>query len=141
MQQTFVCTDRFNLDDVDMTILSERASRFWVQHHGPAVGDYIDFADGVTRRISHVWTFGDITVQTSDGGSFYLANGSLSYSGGLYHGWNNVIRPGIPIETLTLTGETREGAVWFFHHDWHTAHNGVYTTMRFAVYTCTLPSN
>ena len=57
------------------------------------------------------------SIQTSDGGSFYLGDGYCAFSGSLYDG--------IPADTLTLTGETREGRVWWFHHDYHTAHNGV----------------
>jgi len=133
MNTTPPVTKRSALDEVDMMLLSKRAGLFWENHKGPDIGDYIDFADGVTRRISHVWTFGNLTVQTSDGGSFYLGDGYCSFSGGLH--------PGIATDTLTLTGNTREGSVWFFHHDFTTAHNGVYTTMPFAVYTCSLPSN
>ena len=133
MEQTCVCTDRSHLDDTDRTILSKRAGLFWAQHNEPAVGDYVDFADGTTRRISHIWTFGNPTIQTSDGGSFYLDTGGYcSFSGGLY--------PGIPIETLTLD-TTRHGAVWFFHHDFTTAGGGIHTTMPFAVYRCSLPAN
>ena len=133
MTQTPAVTGRGTLDDRDREILSTRAFLFWARHFGPSVGDYVDFADGVTRRISHVWTFGDLTVQTSDGGSFYLGEGYCSFSGGLH--------PGVAMDTLALTGAMREGAVWFFHHDYTTAHNGVYTSMPFAVYTCSLPSN
>lgn len=134
MTQTPAATGRGALDDRDRAMLSTRAFLFWARHFGPSVGDYVDFADGVTRRISHCWTFGDPTVQTSDGGSFYLdRSGYCSFSGGLH--------PGVAMDTLTLTGAGREGAVWFFHHDYTTAGGGVHTSMPFAVYTCSLPSN
>jgi hypothetical protein len=48
-------------------------------------------------------------------------------SGSLYSG----VKP----ELLTLTDERRDAGVWFFHHDWHKAHNGVEATMSFRVYT------
>jgi len=41
----------------------------------------------------------------------------LSYSGGL--------EPSIKHDQLELTDEIRLGAVWFFHHDYSTASNGV----------------
>jgi hypothetical protein len=127
--------ERSELDDRDRTILSDRATRFWAQHTGPMVGDYVDFADGVSRRISHVWDFGDADrIQTSDGGSWYLTSiGTCDFSGGLL--------PAIPAATFTLTGEAREGAVWFFHHNYRTAHNGLETTMPFAVYRCAWTSD
>jgi hypothetical protein len=128
---------RTELDDRDRDILSKRAGRFWARHTQietlPRVGDYVDFADGVSRRVSHVWDWGTPSVQTSDGGSFYLGDEGCSFSGGLY--------PGVYTDTLTLTGETREGSVWFFHHNYATAHNGVETTMPFAVYRCSLPAH
>lgn len=96
---------------------------------GPRVGDYVDFSDGVTRRISYVWDDG---VQTSDGGSWYFGLGYCSFSGGLY--------PSIKLGTLSLTKEKREGDVWFFHHDFSQAHNGVYTKVPFRVFKCSEPA-
>lgn len=96
---------------------------------GFGCGDWVDFADGVSRRISHIWPEGP---QTSDGGSFYLGNGYLSFSGSLY---------GIvPNDSLTLTDERRDGNAWFFHHDLHQAHHAVGVTLPFRVYTCSLPA-
>ena len=99
---------------------------------GPRVGDYIDFADGVTRRISHIWSIEPRSIQTSEGGSFYFDNGFCSFSGGLH--------PGIPADTLTLMPAPREGTAWCFHHDYATAHNGGTFTLLFRVYACTLTS-
>jgi len=120
---------RSELDDRDRAILADRAGLFNARC-GPRVGDYVDFADGITRRISHIWDIAPCTVQTSDGGSWYLGKGFCSFSGGLH--------PGIARETLTLTGEVREGSLWFFHHDYHTADNGVETTIPFRVYSTTI---
>jgi len=96
------------------------------------IGDYVDFADGVTRRVSHVFPRewgGDYGVQTSDGGSFYLDEGFVSFSGSLY-------RP-IPHRTLTQTEQQRPGRVWIFHHDWPERDNGVHDEIPFRVYACT----
>lgn len=40
----------------------------------------------------------------------------------------------IAASRLTLTDETRNGSVWFFHNDYHQAHNGVGATLAFRVY-------
>lgn len=96
----------------------------------PQVGDFVDFANGITRRISHLWThWPEPTIQTSDNGSFYLSSDGCSFSGGLY--------PGIPAELFTPTEERRDGSAWLFHHDYATAHNGVAFTIPFRVWRCT----
>lgn len=97
---------------------------------GPRVGDYVVFADGESRRFAYDWD--ESGIQTCKGGSFYLGNGYVSMSGGL--------EPPIPHDTLRRTEETRDGAVWFFHDDWHKAHNAVNVLIPFRVYTCTLTS-
>lgn len=117
-------------DERDAEILAERIAEYDARQ-GPRVGDYVRFADDVTRRISYVWRDEHETVfsvQTSTGGSYYLGKGYVSMSGSLFGG----VKP----DTLTLTDETRDGGVWFFHHDWHTAHNGVDVTVPFRVFTC-----
>ena len=102
--------------------------------NGPQVGDFVEFPHGITRRISHLWDWdqgNDATmqIQTSTGGSYHLLSiGMCSFSGGLY--------PSVPFAACTLTEETREGRVWFFHHDYATAHNGVECTVPFRVYRC-----
>jgi len=114
------------MDERDTAILAERVTAY-DKHTGPRVGDFVRFADGTMRRISHDW--GD-SVQTSSGGLFYLGKGYASFSGSLFHG--------VPPETLTYTGEASEGDAWFFHHDHHTAHNGVDVSMGFRVFVCSL---
>jgi hypothetical protein len=120
-------------DEKDATILADRQALLDAET-SPRVGDFVVFSDGVTRRVSYVWRFGNdpsTDVQTSDlgGGSFYLGNGYVSFSGSLYNS--------VPGSTLTRTDEAREGNVWFFHHDWAEAHNGVHTTAQFRVYHST----
>ena len=112
------------MDERDRAILAERVADLQTIE-GPRVGDFVIFADGVERRISHHW--GD-SVQTSDGGSWYLGDGYCNFSGSLH--------PGVPVDSLTSTGETKPGAVWFFHHDSWRAHNGVQASAPFRVFSC-----
>src|SRR5260370_42660751 len=104
---------------------------------GPRVGDYVIFADDVTRRISYVygedWETDMQGVQTSDGGSWYFGFGYCDFSGGLY-------QP-VKMDTLTLTDEIRLGNVWMFHHGYQTAGNGITFQIPFRVYKCSLVAN
>ena len=119
---------RPTLDDRDREIIATRSAALAVRTT-PQVGDFVDFANGITRRISHLWTdWPDPTIQTSDGGSFYLGTTGCSFSGGLY--------PGIPADLFTPTDERREGSAWLFHHDDAEAYNGVYFTVPFRVWRC-----
>lgn len=112
------------LDDRDKAILAMRVAAFDPMDC-PRVGDYVDFADGVTRQISYVWPD---DVQTSDGGSFYLGEGYMSFSGSLY--------TSVPTETLTLTESTRKASAWFFRHDYWAAQNGVHVPVLMRVWMC-----
>ena len=128
-------TTTMTLDERDAAILAQRM-RTLDAELGPRCGDYVRFGDGTERRILHLWIFDepddpDIEdqAQTSDGrfgSSFYLGDGYVSFSGGLY--------PGTPLAGLRLTDETRLGSCWFFHHDYRTAHNGVDVKIPFRVY-------
>ena len=121
-----------DLDDRDQAILSARRDALDAET-GPRVGDYVDFADGITRRIAYIWPDDGLPgVQTCDGGSFYLGNGYLSMSGSLYNG--------IHAATLTDTGELRDARIWFFHHDWRTRDNGIDAVIPMRVYRCTEPA-
>jgi hypothetical protein len=110
-----------DLDERDVQVVADRMSAY-LENNGPQVGDFVKFADGIERRISYVWAFegedpAKFSVQTSDGGSFYLGKGYCSFSGGLH--------TGVPASTLKLTGTIRRGSCWIFHHDHHTAGNGI----------------
>lgn len=122
-----------NLDERDQVIVDERMTAMNAEP-GPRVGDFVVFADGAERRISYAWPAGEdfpASMQTSDpGGRYYLGGAWLSYSGSLH--------PGVPVETLTDTGETRKGDAWIFHHDSHRAHNGVDFKVPFRVYRCSM---
>lgn len=119
------------LDERDRQIIWERRHSIELTE-GPRVGDWVEFADGITRRVSHVWSEADwgatAGVQTSDGGSFYLGNGYVSFSGGLYRS--------VGMRTLSDTGAVRPGSAWIFHHDWARAGGGVDVTIPFRVYRC-----
>lgn len=109
-------------DDRDAELLCQRATELDADP-GPRCGDFVRFADGRMERVSHVW---DAAVQTSEGGSFYLGHGYVSFSGGL--------NPSIPAAELRRADEAQDGSCWFFHHDRFTAHNAVHATMPFRVY-------
>jgi hypothetical protein len=125
------CATRI-LDEQDARIVTDRLATM-DRKAGPRVGDFVVFADSVVRRISHHWHDGagwDGGMQTSDlnEGRFYLADGSCSYSGALHKC--------VPTDSLTDTGETRNGSAWIFHHDHARAHNGVDFLAPFRVFTC-----
>jgi len=123
------------VDDRDAAIILARAQKL-LSNNEPQVGDWVIFSDGTERRISHVWgecgPNAEDLLQTSVGGHFYMGDGYVSYSGSLFRG--------ISSDTLTDTNETRQGAVWIFHHDYHTAHNahnGIDVMVPFRVWTTT----
>lgn len=122
---------RPTFDERDAKI-RERNLFEWNKDLDPRCGDYVVFADGITRRISYIWRDDDGKpegVQTSEGGSWHFACGYCSFSGTLHRS--------VKASTLTFTGEFRDGLVWFFHHDYAEAHNGVDTTVPCRVYTST----
>jgi hypothetical protein len=116
------------LDRQDSEILAARQAALEARP-GPRVGDWVEFPGSIRRRISHIWPD---SLQTSDEGSYYLGNGYVSMSGSLH--------PGVPPDSLTDTGHTRDGEVWFFHHDFPTAGGGVDACIPFRVYACALPA-
>jgi hypothetical protein len=89
----------------------------------PQVGDYVYFASGEIERISYDW--GDV-VQTSEGGSWYLGNGYLSFSGSLNQGTDKAM--------LRKTEQVCMGDFWIFHHNHRTAHNGVHAFDSFPLW-------
>jgi hypothetical protein len=107
---------------------------------GPQVGDWIDFADGVRRRVSYIWPVDcfsadpgrGVGVQTSEPerGRWYLGDGYCSYSGALY--------AYVRADTLALTDERRTGDCWTFHHAQMRAHNGITFDLDWPVWACTL---
>ena len=135
------------IDERDALIVAARAETYETIH-GPRVGDFVVFADGVTRRISHVWAAdcyddGIARLQTSDlpggdepwfSGTYYLGDGYVSFSGGLHDA--------VKADTLTETdpgpGESygTPGTIWIFHHDHWGAGRAVTRSMLFRAFTC-----
>lgn len=92
---------------------------------GIRVGDFIKEKNGRLTRVTHIWPDG--SVQTGgNGGSYYLGNRYMEYSGSLDHGYNKL--------NLRRINTTKVGRVWFFKNDWHTADNAVHYNMKFRVY-------
>lgn len=116
-----------NLDEKDLAILTRRQAALQARP-GVRVGDFVEFACGTVRRVSYVWPDESASIQTSDGGSYYLGDAGASMSGSL--------KPSVPASTLTDTGDYRWGDVWFFHHDAAMAHNGVNAQAAFRVFKC-----
>lgn len=114
-------------DEKDSEILAERAANR-TKLTGPLVGDWCSMPDGTERRFTHDW--GDSIQTTTEQfglGSFYLQpGGKCDYSGAL--------DPSIKKSMLEPLHAQRLGQVWFFHHDYHTAHNAVYDRILFDVY-------
>jgi hypothetical protein len=134
MSTTYYPTNT-HLDDYDRGILHERERAFndpW-RPTVPREGEFVRFADGTVRRISHVWRDEHdtvLSVQTSDSGSYYLGRGYMTMSGSLFRG----VKP----DTLKATEERMVGRAWFFHHDMHQAHNAVHVEIRLRVWDCSL---
>lgn len=121
------------LDAVDLQIRDARQKEYLSRNPViPRVGDYVIFADGVIRRISHC---SRNEVQTSDigKGSYYIFGEFLSFSGSLC--------PFIPTYSLSLSNELKDGNVWFFSHNEAGASRGIVTTIKCFVWHCNLPAN
>lgn len=107
----------------DIQMFEERIAAF-NKVSGPRVGDYLQLWDGSYTRFTHAWDDG---IQTGGGGgSYYIGNGYLSYSGGL--------DPSVRYSLIQPTEETKTGTVWAFHNDHRKAHNGVYYQLEFRVF-------
>lgn len=132
------------IDAYDRNLIAQRIKAFDALGPAPRVGDWVDFADGVKRRISHAYDGkefrGEESYQTSDTGRWYFALlhellredgrdvGYCSFSGSLF--------PDVGAATLTLTDERRMGWVWSFHHDRRAAGNDVEYQIELRVYRC-----
>jgi hypothetical protein len=118
------------LNERDRALIAELAAKLELDQQ-PRVGDWVVFADGVTRRIAHRYDFEtrDLPdIQTDSDGSFHLCDGFVNHSGSLH----------LPVHrsTLTRTGEQREGRVWIFHHGGSGRDNNVTAMIPFRVYRC-----
>lgn len=112
------------LDERNVSILAQRQARLDTRT-GIGIGDFV--MDGKKAlRVAHHW--GDSIQLTSGefGGSFYLGDTHVEFSGGL--------DSAIPIERFKSTDERRGGPVWFFSQNSARAHNGYETTAVFRVW-------
>ncbi|HEU0196153.1 MAG TPA: hypothetical protein VFQ88_02925 [Nevskiaceae bacterium] len=118
-------------DEQDQALLQRRQDGLNARSR-IGVGDFLRFPDGSFRRVAHDW--GD-SVQPTVGGShpcvgdesFYLdAEGGASFSGSLGQA--------LPVTNIAATNETRDGTVWFFHHNYPCAGGGVHASARFRVF-------
>lgn len=103
------------------TIVEERMAEY-NKIEGPRVGDYLRIGEKY-YRFSHDWTD---RLQYSEGGSFYLGDGYISFSGGL--------EPPLPKLDLKNTGELRLGVIWVFKNNEWAAGNGVNFERKFRVF-------
>lgn len=92
---------------------------------GPRIGDFV-WKQGTLKveRFSHDW--GD-TIQSSEGGSFYLGSeGYASFSGSL--------NDAIPKKSLELMAHEENGSFWFFHEGLPGGNRGVPCYAKCRVY-------
>jgi hypothetical protein len=124
------------MDERDTEILNVRQAAFLARTE-PKQGDFVRFADGTLRRISHVWfdENGKAShIQTSHGGTFYVGEGYMSYSSG-------ALFSSIEAGKFTRTGEIIAGRAWFFHHDLACAGGGVDVIVNCPVWECSEQPN
>ena len=108
--------------------IAERRILKYNERGGVRVGDYLRFG-GVLYRVTYLLDDGAQTVK-GDGGSFYLGDGFLSYSGGL-------LRP-VPFDNIRVGNYTLEsGRFWFFENDSWRAHGAVEGSAMFRVFEAT----
>ena len=113
---------------INQEILAQRIAAY-DRITGPRVGDFLrlprlDPRSAEFTRFTHDW--GDRIQTGGISGSFYLSEGSISYSGGL--------NPGVATADLVATSETREGQIWFFDLNQSGAGRGVYFIMPFRIF-------
>jgi hypothetical protein len=108
-------------------ILAERVQAY-NDIKGPRVGDYLRLPHGIYTRFTHNWGEECDQIQTggSSGSSYYLGNSYCSYSGSL--------DSGVKLSELRETGETKDGAIWFFDGDISGAGRGKYYSIPFRVF-------
>jgi hypothetical protein len=120
---------RPQFDHEDALILAKREALL-NKIEGPRVGDYLKTPEGYLR-FTHDWGNEiQTTVRPSHpcngDASFYLSEGSVSFSGSL--------NPSIAKASLRDTGEKQDGSFWFFHHNYAGAGMGVYFKMPVRVF-------
>lgn len=124
-------------EEVNQEILVRKGTYLLAQTD-PIVGDWVLFNEGIARRISYLWRYGeggivrpdyrDWGIQTSEPGYYgwYMAMGHCTFSGSLYLS--------VKGKYLKPTEELRPAWVWFFSRGWHGPHRGVYFQTNFKVW-------
>lgn len=113
------------IDDKDLSIFWTRYAAFMARPS--LLGHYVQLPDGTFDRITHQWD--DKAQAGGNGRSYYIGGNGLSYSGGLNSGYSP--------DRLRFTHKLKKGSFWIFHHDYPTAHNGVYFAADCRVYELT----
>lgn len=98
---------------------------------GPQVGDFVIFACGTRRRISHLWPD---SAQTSapEEGRWSLNEHGASFSGTLH--------PPVPLTHLYETGTYDQGSAWIWKGRIPGARRALTYQFGFAVWTSPLPA-
>lgn len=122
------------LDERNQAVLAEGVAALAAKEQdGPQVGEWVVFADGTARRVSYLWPGEphERTIQTSNPGAGFSIGkyGASMGNGSLY--------APIPADTLSLTGQRRDAAVWFPHHGWLDRDCSVTVLVPFRVWSCT----
>lgn len=118
------------LDEKDTAILAERQAAILAESRIKQ-GDFIRFNDGVVMVVAHVWrdkNDNPKSIQPARGGSLYLGNGYMEFSGSP--------ESGIDYSHFRATDETISGECWFFHHNYATAGGGIEVTASRHVWEC-----
>lgn len=110
--------------------LRQQGLKYWNALLGPRVGDFVIEPDGGEHRISTKTANHFQLSEPRFGASYHWAWWYCSYSGG----HKPVLHP---LASLEPTRETRDGHVWFFHHDITGPHRGVPCTIPCRVYRFT----
>lgn len=117
-------------DEQDQILLARRQIAR-DQHDRPRLGDYVRFPTGELERIAADLGNGMQTAPVWAGAYFLFSNGNASFSGSL--------NPPVDPAMLTLTGDSIDGAFWFFHHDEVGAGRRVNASLPCRVYATTQP--
>lgn len=97
---------------------------------GVRVGDYVIGKNGKITRITYIWRWDGEPQQWQaggNGGSYYLGNGYVSYSGSLSHGFDEGTK-------FKNTGRKKIGNVWIWDKGFAGAGRGIDFPMKFRVF-------
>lgn len=133
------------IDDRDREILKHREELYNAKP-GPRVGDWLRLDNGEYRRFTYDWGHCDTepgedhglqtTCVDGESGSFHLGGltGDTRAEVDAYISYSGSLNPGVKRSAMVDTGETKLGRVWFFHHNFPGAGNGVEFEIPFRVF-------